>query len=95
MKKLLLILLLISTTASAEEFRQIEMTCSDSFAGRFKIHHFILGGIDPATKFIVKELRMAGSTPYVLLENPEDRYETRELIWSPGWHCLLERHIRK
>ncbi len=83
------------SVALAEDFRRVEMTCFNAYGGRdVTTHHFVLGEIDP-TGFLVKELRMAGSRPYVLLVNPEDTYETRELVWSAGWRCLLERHIKQ
>lgn len=90
---LILIMILMPTmVASAEVIRRIELTCFDR---EVITHHFVLGEIDPTTKFLVKELRMAGSRPYVLLENTENKYEIREFVWSAGWRCLLERHIKK
>lgn len=82
---------------ASAELRRVEITCFDR---DYQTHHFVLGEIDPTTNFLVKELRIAGSRPrppgrrsYVLLENPKNNYETRELVWSAGWRCLLERHI--
>lgn len=80
----------MSSIVSAKEFRRVELTCI-SLTG--EDYHFVLGEIDPTTNFLVKELRMAGSRPYVLLVNPEDAYETREFVWSAGFQCLLERHV--
>lgn len=87
------IVLFTGDPASAEKLRRVELTCWDQDV--HITHHFVLGEIDPTTSFLVEELRMAGSTPYVLLENPENKWETRELVWSSGWNCLLERHIKK
>lgn len=82
--------IIFAVSSASAETRRIEMTCFDRDV---TTHHFVLGEIDPTTNFLVKELRMAGSRPYVLLENPKDNYETREFVWSAGWRCLLKRHI--
>lgn len=86
MKKILLTIFLLglSLPASATD---TELTCFDQGV---ITHHYILGTIDPTTGFRVKALRMA----YVLLQNPENEDETRELFWRVSWKCLFEKHSK-
>jgi len=60
-----------------------------------KTYTFTVGEIEPNWNFIVKRVAIGqDGWAYVYLENPENDNEHRELYWSNGWKCLIERYVK-
>lgn len=56
--------------------------------------HFVLNEKENNWNWIVKQIYSGRNGSVVLLENPENEDESRELIWSNGWPCLFERYTK-
>ena len=55
---------------------------------------FVVGQLDGKTGMIVKRVAIVKSGSYILLVNPDNDDEYRELYWSHAWRCLHKRHIK-